>query len=296
MIGPLFAFLTASSYALSYIFIRRAVLKISDASLGTLITIPMGVPFCFLLLIFTGQLQDIINFSWQGYVWLSLAGIVEFIIGRSLAYKCIQLVGANIASILRRIDIIVSVALGVSLLHESLSWQLVIGVLLIIFGITIVGLRSPMTKNSKGRFSKIPAKAFVLGLGNGVAWGLGPMLIKLGLKDSGSPVAGAFIAFLAATFFLSITLLNQGRRTSIAHISGKAVGLFSISGIFSGTANQFRFMALSLAPVSIVSPLVSTVPVFLLVFSFLFNRSLEVFNITVMIGTVTVVIGSILLV
>jgi hypothetical protein len=47
MIGSLFALLTASSYALSFIFIRRAVLKISDASLGTLITIPMGVPFYF---------------------------------------------------------------------------------------------------------------------------------------------------------------------------------------------------------------------------------------------------------
>ena len=296
MIGSLFALLTACSFAMGSIFIRRAVLKVSDASLGTLITIPMAVPFFFLFLAFTGQLRSIISFSWQGYVWLSLAGIIHFVVGRSFSYKCVQLVGANIATILRRVNILVTVVLGISLLNEPLSWQIAIGVLLIISGITLAGFSSQMVKNTGGQISKIPAKAFFYGFGNGVAWGLGPIFIKLGLKGSGSPIAGAFITFMAATAFLSISLIHKGRRTSMTQITGRAAGLFLMGGLLSWAANLFRFVALSLAPASIVSPLASTVPVFLLLFSFLLNRNLEIFNLPIIIGAVTVVIGSILLI
>ncbi len=296
MMGSLFALLTASSFAMNGIFLRRAVLKVSDASLGTLITIPMGVPFFFLMLTFTGQLQSILTFSWQEYAWLSLAGIIQFVVGRSFSYNCVQLVGANVASILRRIDIFVTVVIAICLLHEPLSGQLAIGVLLIIFGITYAGVGIQMNKNTIGQFSKIPKKALVFGLGNGLAWGLGPIFMKLGLKGDGSPIAGVFISFLAATAFLSITLVHQSRRSSIGHITGKAAVLFLIGGCFGWTANLFRFVALSLAPASIVTPLVSTSPVFLLIFSFLFNRNLEIFSKPVIIGTITVVIGSIILI
>lgn len=296
MIGSLFALLTAISFAFNGIFIRRAVLKVSDASLGTLISVPMAVPFFFLILAFTGQLGSILRFSWESYFWLSMAGIVTFVVGRSLYYQCAQLVGANIAGILRRVSILISVVIGVSVLHEPLSWQLAIGVLFIIGGITLAGWSSQVFQNAKGQVSRIPAKAYVLGFGNGVAWGLGPIFIKLGLKDSGSPFAGALIAYLAATAFLSISLINLRRRTSSAPLPGNAAGLFFIAGLFSFAANLTRFLALSLAPASVVVPLIAIQPIFLLVLSFLFNRKLEVFSIPVVIGAVTVVIGGILVI
>ncbi|MFC1817185.1 EamA family transporter [Thermodesulfobacteriota bacterium] len=296
MSGSLFGLLAAVSFALDAVVIRRAVLNISDASLGTLISVPMALPFFILIIAVKGQLQSIISFTWLGYVWLSVAGILHFVVGRSLYYQCSQLVGANIASILRRVNILVSVFMGITLLQEPLSWQLAIGVLLIISGITLAGLSSQMLRNSSGQFSKIPAKAFLLGLGNGVAWGLSPICIKLGLKGSVSPIAGVLISYLAATVVLSIFLGNQSRRTSIAQLKGKAAVYFFISGLFSCAANLIRFVALSLAPVSVVAPLVSTSPVFLLILSFLFNRKLEVFSKPVIIGTISVVIGGILLV
>ena len=296
MISSIVALLAASSFGLGGIFLRRGVLKVSDASLGTLITIPMGVPFFFLIIAITGQLQSIIGFSWRSYVWLSLAGIIQFVVGRSFSYKCIQLVGANIAGILRRVEIFVTVLVSISFLHEPLSWHLAIGVVFIIIGITLAGFSSQLTINYSSRFSKFPLKAYLFGFANGVAWGLGPIFIKLGLKGSGSPIAGVFISFLAGTAFLGISLVHQKRRTSIAQITGKAAGMFLIGGLLGWTANLFRFIALSMAPASVVSPLVSTYPVFVLVFSYFFNRNLEIFSKPVIIGTVIVVIGSIVLV
>lgn len=296
MTGSLFALLAAITFALHNIFLRRAVLKVSDASLGMLISVPMSVPLFFLILALTGQIQSIFSFSLQSCVWLVLGGILHFVIGRALHYHCVQLAGANIALILSRINILVSVIIGISVLHEPLGWNLAIGVFLIVIGITLTGLSPKMLPDSAGRFSKIPAKAFIIGFVCGLVLGVSPIFIKLGLKDSGSPVAGALISFLAASAVLSISLVNHRRRTSIVQITGRAIALFFCSGLLSCTANLIRFVALGMAPASVAVPLFSITPVFLLVFSFLFNRKLEIFSRPVIIGIITVVIGSILLV
>ena len=96
MIGPLIAILSAIFFALHATVVRRAVLQVSDASTGILISVPVAVPFLFLFLVFTGQLQSLAGLPWQSYAWLSAAGIVFFVVGRTLIYECTQLVGANI--------------------------------------------------------------------------------------------------------------------------------------------------------------------------------------------------------
>ena len=116
MLGPLLALLSAGFFGMNKIFLRRAVLKVPDASLGTLISVPMSVPLFFLVMLFSGRLSNIFAFSWQGYLWLSLAGILHFVIGRSLNYHCVQLVGANITNLICRSNILVSVVIGSMLL------------------------------------------------------------------------------------------------------------------------------------------------------------------------------------
>ncbi|MFC1814904.1 EamA family transporter [Thermodesulfobacteriota bacterium] len=296
MVGPVYAISAAISYALNSTFIRRASLKVPDASFGTLITVPMAVPYFFLILTLNGQIQSIFSFTWQSYVYLALAGIVHFVVGRSLSYRCVQLVGANIASILRRFSILVAVVIGLSFLREPFSWQLAGGVVLIVTGLTLAGFSPHTIRTSDGRILKIPVKAIMLGLGCGLSWGISPILARLALRESGSPIAGAFISFVAATAVLSVSLLNRKRRASAAYLTGGAAILFFIAGLLSCTANLFRYLALSLAPASVISPLVATSPVFVMIFSFLFNRKLEIFSKQIIIGTITVVIGTILLV
>ena len=296
MSGPVFALLSALSYAFNSIFLRRAVVRVSDATIGTLISVPMAVPFVIVALVVTGQFSRIFDFSWQSYLWLAAAGIVHYVVGRSLYYSGVQLVGANITGILWRVNAPVAVILGISLLGEPLTWQLVTGVLLIVFGITVTGLNPQMLGTVKGQFSRIPPKALIFGFGAGVSWGISPILIKMGLRDFGSPVAGVFISFLAATIVLGISLLGHGRRTILAGMAGRTVGLFLGAGVCSCIANLTRYTALSLAPASAITPLVSTSPIFVLGLSYLINRKLEIFSKPVIIGTIAVVLGSILLV
>jgi drug/metabolite transporter (DMT)-like permease len=296
MTGPLFALITAFAYASNTILVRRAVVKIPDANAGILISVPMAVPLFFLILVFTGQTWRILSFSWQAYIWLSLAGILHFVVGRSLYYECVQLVGANIAGILRRTNILVAVIFGITVLKEPLSWQLAMGVLLIITGISLAGFSPQTFQQANGGFSKIPVRAFALGFGCGLSWGISPIFVKLGLQASGSPIAGGFISFSAATVILFVSLLNRRKRTALTHITGQVARLFFTAGLLSFTANLARYVALSMAPASVVTPLVSIEPVIVLTLSFIFNRRLEIFSKQVIIGTLTVVIGTIILV
>jgi len=296
MTGPFLALLAALFFAWHALLVRRAVLGVQDAAIGIIISVPAPLPFLFAIFILTGRVQQLVAFSWQSYIWLSMAGIFFFVVGRALIYKCIQLVGANIASILVRVNVPFSVAAGLLFLNEPLDWQTAAGVLLIICGITLTGLSPRMFRNPDGRFTKIPAKAFILGFGCGAAIGISPIFVKLGIGHSNAPIAGMFISYLAATVWIGFSLMNRKKRRALAKIQGRTMGLFFLTGLFSLAANLARYSALNLAPASVVAPLVWTFPVMLLFFSFIFNRNLEIFNRTVTIGTITVVAGSILLI
>jgi drug/metabolite transporter (DMT)-like permease len=296
MSGGILAILGALAFAVGGIATRRAVIRVLDATVGVLITVPLGVPFFLLILIATGQTASILSFSWQSYAWLSAAGIIHFIVGRSLSYSCTQLVGQNIANIVRRASPLVAVILGLSVLREPITWQLIVGVLLLIGGMTVAGLNPQMLRSGQKLFSGIPRKAILLGLGAGVAWGTTPLLIKFGLEGASSPIAAAFISYSAATIVLSFSLWNGNRRASLVGMKGGTMGLFSMVGLLASIAQLLRYIALGIAPMSVVSPLFSTSPIFQLILAFLFNRKLEVFNTPIIIGTIAVVIGTILLV
>lgn len=296
MTGSVFSLFSAVFFAFHALFVRRAVLEVSDTNVGILISVPAALTVLFPILFFSGELRVLLDFSWQSCFWLSTAGIFFFLIGRSLIYKCTQLVGANITAILVRMNVVVSVVIGIAVLREPLSWQIVTGVALIIAGITLTGFNPRMLRDDEGRFLKIPPAALLVGFGAGVVLGVSPIFVKLGMKGAASAVAGVSVSYLAATIVVAIFLLGRRRRTAIARMSGKAIGLFFFSGLLSLGGNLARYTALDLAPASVVVPLVWTYPVMLLFFSFLFNRKLEIFNTAVIVGTLTVFLGSFLLI
>ena len=290
-----FAIIGALAFSFDAIVIRRAVIKVSDAAVGVMISAPISVPFFLLVLTGIGQISSLFHFSWQSYAWLSAAGILHFAIGRSLSYNCVRLVGANMTKILRIVSPLVAVTLGISVLGEPMSWQLIVGALLIIGGVVTTGFNPRAARNDQKPTPAIPRKAILYGIGAGLAWGTSPILIKLGLGESGAPVAGALIAYLAATVVLSISMLNHDRRTTLVSMPGRAVAFFCISGMLSSTAQLMKFVALSIAPASVVAPLFNISPIFTIILTFLLNRKLEVFSPTIILATIAIVAGAILL-
>ncbi|MFC1872286.1 EamA family transporter [Chloroflexota bacterium] len=283
-------------FAFNNIFQRRAVIRVTDAAIGVLITVPMAAILYLIILVSLGQVSSIFSFSWQSYLWLAAAGIINYAIGRSLRYYLMQLSGANISNLLVSSSRpMFAVFFAITLLNEPLTWELAVGLSLIVSGLVINGLNPQIFKGEGRLFSGIPGKAYLLALGIGLAVGLAPILIKLGLGGSGSPVAGAFIAHSVATLSFIPLLFDHKKRVSLVTMKRGALGYFLLAGFFAAIAQLFRYSALGIGPASVVAPLFSISPIFALLLAFFFNRKLEVFNRNVILGTVVVIVGAITL-
>lgn len=296
MSAETFAIISALSFASGTFVLRRAVLNVRDATAGVLVSLLIGLPLFIIVLIIIGQVNSIANFSWQSYAWFSAAGFVQFVLGRSLYNQSVKAHGANIAQVMVRIHPLVTIILGVSMLNEQLTWHIVAGALLIVCGVVMMVLNPQMLRHDQGIFSGISRKTFLIGISAGLCWGISPILIKFGLAGSSSPVAGVFISYTTAIIILGLSLLNRNRRISFTTMNSRATGLFTLNGFFSSVAQILNFTALSMAPASVVIPIFSISPLFILILSFLFNRKLEVFTVPVIAGTIAVIAGAILLV
>ncbi|MBI4186726.1 MAG: DMT family transporter [Chloroflexi bacterium] len=288
----LLSILGALTFALGSIFTRRAVVRVADPAVGALISVPLAIPFFVLILALMGDLGDITGFSWQAFAWLTAAGIAHFVVGRSFQYNLVKMVGANLASVINRFSSLFSVILGVTVLDEPFSWRLALGVFLILVGLVATTINP---QNSDLNISAITGKVWLMGFLVGIAWGISPILIKIGLGDSGSPIAGALVSYAGATVVMSGSLLSENKRTNISSTKGLALLFFCLAGLLSATAQLLRYVALSTGAASVVQPVFSLNPLFLLLLSFFFNRKLEAFGPMVIIGIFAAVGGTILL-
>jgi len=296
MDAVILAFGTGLSFALNAITARRAVIRVPDATSGAIISVVIGVPFFLIVIVILGQVESLLICSLQSWLWLSAAGILHFVAGRSLFYYSVKSVGANLSTIIGRVSPMVAVILGITVLSEPLTWEIIVGATLIILGVTVAGMNREMFHKRGEQYTGVSLKAFLPGIGAGIAWGISPIFIKVGLGTTTPPPVGAFISFTAASLAWSISLLNENRRNALFGMQKGASGYFCLAGFFSSTANIMRYTALSIAPASLVVPIWSSYPIITVVLSFILNRRIEVFNRFVIIGMIAAVTGTLLIV
>ena len=139
------------------------------------------------------------------------------------------------------------------------------------------------------------AKGILSGLGAGLCWGASGVLIKPAVMEIGSPFVGTFVSFAFAFLIMASLLFGKERRKQLLQINRASLIPIAIAGVSSAIAQLLRFTALSYSPVSLVQPITSVRILFVLLFSFLLNRNIEVFTRKVITGMVLAVAGTIIL-
>lgn len=276
---------------------RRGVLRVKDAALGGYISVFVAPPLFLLTAIALSDLRSIATFTGRGYLWLALAGIIHFVLGRSSNYWSLKYLGANMASIVVALSPVYTVLLGIFILGEHMTGNTALGCALIIIGPASLfwpeqrGTHENTDHGNKPRLSK---KGIMASLLSGICYGITPLFIKLGLQQGGSALAGTLISYTTATLVLGTTMIHRGRREAVVHMERRALMWFALSGFFVALAQLFRYIALKLSPISIAGPLTATSPIFLLLLSFIVNRNVESFRFTVILGIILVVLGTIM--
>jgi uncharacterized membrane protein len=140
------------------------------------------------------------------------------------------------------------------------------------------------------------AEGYVWALLNAAAFGTSPILIRSALAGSGGlGIMGALAAYSAAGAVLALTLAIPGRVRLVTNMDSRTFWWFNLGAVTVFSAQMFRFLALSIAPASLVTPLIRMSAVFTVFFAFILNRRLESFGPNVIAGIILSVLGAVAL-
>jgi drug/metabolite transporter (DMT)-like permease len=312
VLGALIALLSALSFSLSDVSVRRGVARASSSQ-GAFATILLGVPLFALAALATGQLLRAGDLSGEGYLLLALAGVVHYVAGRFFNYAAIGAIGAARSSPVQSLALPYSVLVAYFTLDEGVTTGMAIGMAMILVGPAIIVERrsarvevlAPETVVEAPRAAEPPPQQFELRQAEGylfafiaaISYGSSPVLIRAALEDaSGLSILGGFVSYVAAAaLLLTALLLPQGRQLAGA-LQPTVIRAFLGAGFFVFLAQVLRFLALSLASVAVVTTLLRFAGLFTLLLSWLINRSLERITWRLVAGVLMSLAGAVLLV
>ena len=310
MLGGFIALLSAATFALNNASVRRGVLSGSVLQ-AMAITVPIGLPISFLVALATGSLAAVAGFSSRALFALSLSGIMHFVWGRYCNYRATRAIGTNLVAPIQQINLIFTLLLAIVILGETLTPLRALGIALVLLGPTFtLRERKPARKaetmqNSERAaglsiaghpaFRPSYAEGYFWALMSATGYGLSPILVRIGLEGKGLAVsvAGNLVASLAAVAVMAVFLLPRLRHALA--VGREPAKWFTLSGILVAISQLFLYMAMSIAPVTVVSPINRLSILFRLYFSRLLNPKHEVFGGKVVVGTVVSLAGAVVL-
>ena len=285
-IGPLFAILTAAFFAITQILIRRATYQSEESFTPVAVSMLVGTPIFVVLVSISGEWKDFVSFTWQQYLLLGAAGMLHLIIARFLFFNSTRIIGANPTAAITRASVIFSVIFGVVLLGEKVTALQVVAAVMIMFGAVLT------TTEISRRSLKISTSGLLMSLGTALCSSGSATLIRPVMEVTESIYAPTFIMYLFAfVILLGILIFRPRRRNYVMNQDAKSWLMLSVSAVVLVVAHLFRFTALQHSPVSIVQPLVATIVIFVLLFSWIINRRIDIFNWQVIAGIILVLAG-----
>jgi uncharacterized membrane protein len=297
-LGGLLALFAAATFALNNAFARRGVLS-GTVLQAMAISVPLGVPLFLAAALATGATSLILEFSGRAWALLSVAGIIHFVLGRYCNFRAVKAIGANLAGPLMEVSVLFALVLAIVLLGEHLTLVKVTGIVLILSGPALTAVRrSPKHEKQQDlAFTPLYLEGTIFSLLAAVAYGTSPVMVRMALVNSNwrASIAGGLASYLAATVVTVVFIGAVGQWKHVRNMSTDTMRWFCWAGVFVGLSQMLRYMALSLAPVSVVSPIQRLSLIFRLVFGYMLNRRYEVFNSRMVLGTLVSIFGAVLL-
>ena len=303
MLGGLLSLLSAVTFAYANASVRRGVLTGTVAQ-AVGISLPVALPIFVLAMLASGGLPILAGFTARSWVLLALAGVIHFAWARYCNYRATKAIGANLVAPVQQYSLIITLVLAVVWLGEALTVLRIAGIALVVAG-PMLTLGPGKTKEpavppetpGETRFAPDYAEGYFYALLSAIGFGLSPILIGMAFEKKGIAVgiAGGFVSYLAATAAIAVTLLLPGQWKSLQNLDRNTAKWFILSGVTVCLSQMLRYMALAIAPVSVVSPIQRLSLVFRIYFGWMINPKHEVFGGRVVAGTIVSLVGAVAL-
>lgn len=295
MLGALYAVLAAAAFGFNNASARRGVLT-GTVIQGMAISVPLGVPLFLLAAWIGGELSQFDRFGWRNILLLAAAGFMHFVWGRYCNMRSLAAIGSNMAGPVQQVQLLLALVLAIVFLDESLSPLKVLGILLVVSGPSLIMQTRAAAKRRAMRaapasvgaaaadrtepmmapkFTPKLMEGYAFALLSGVGFGTSPVLVSAGLKGTGLSLLGGLVSYIAATVVVAAFLMVPRNFVQLGSISRHSLPWFTLAAFAVWVSQLFRYMALALAPVTIVQPIQSLSLIFRMIFGYFINREHE---------------------
>ena len=300
MLGILFGILAAASFGFNSASARRGVIGGTPFQ-AMAISMPLGLIMFAVLAGIAGQWFEISRLDLSAIGFLAAGGFAHFVWGRYFNVRSLAAVGSNLAAPVQQFQLLLALTLAVLFLGETLTPLNILGIVLVISApIYILSRRAkekaaqnPIEKPTEpSGFTPRMAEGYICAFLAGTGFGSSTVLIKAGLSDASLSLIGGVVSYVAATSVVFLLLLVPRMRFEVLCTTRQSAKWFVYSGLGVSISQLFRFLALGLAPVTVVQPLGSLSVIFRMIFGYFINRENEAFQGYVIVGILLSFLGA----
>jgi len=253
----------AVGFAVSGIFLKRALQRASPLA-AALVSVTCTTAFIWTLVVATVPLalvarRDVLPFVAAGLAAPGLARLVLF--------AGIARVGVSRSSALVSAAPLFAIVMAVLFLGEQPSAALLGGAAAVVAGGALLSLRPREERGWRRLDLALPVLA-------AVGFALRDTVSRAGLTVFPHPLVAAGVATLASLGIMAALAAVQ-RGTGRLRLEPAGVPSLLLAGFCEGLAYLAMWRALTVGPVSLVSPLVHTQPIFTILLAAVFLRDLE---------------------
>jgi drug/metabolite transporter (DMT)-like permease len=301
VLGVLLAVFSAAIFAFNNASARRGVLTGSVLQ-GLAINVPIGVPLFFVAALVTGALPSMARLPAQSVILLAVAGVLHFVLGRYCNFSASRAIGNVLAGPIIQLQLAVSVALAVAVLHEQMTVLRLLGITLLILAPGL--MRSAETPSAEraaesGISPFVPRylEGYAFALLAALAYGITPVLVRLAIigDDPRSGLMGGMIAYVAAAVTVGLLLVPPRQLRHALAVTPEARKWFAFSGLAVCLAQMCMFVAYTVAPISVVTPIQQLTIAFRVMFARILTPWHEVFGTAMIVGTGLSLLGAVAL-
>jgi len=286
--GELAALLTAVCWTFTSLAFESAGKKVGSLSVN-LIRLVIAFIFLGIYTFFVNGHFFPSGITSHAWFWLSLSGVVGFLIGDLLLFQAFVVTGARISMLIMALSPPLTAFFGWLILGETLSWSNILGMTITIWGISLVVLsRSP---NNKRVHLHYPLKGVLLAFGGAAGQGMGLVLSKLGMQNL-DPFVSTQIRVIAGIFGFALLFSVTGRWKHIFTALKDGAAMIGITtGAFFGPflGVSLSLLAIQYTTTGIASTLNSLTPVLIIPFARVFFK--EPITTKEILGSIIAVMG-----
>lgn len=229
--------------------------------------------------------------TWRSVVSFTAAGLLGTMAGRAFKYVSIGRIGASRTEPIINSNVLVATVLGVFLLGEYIGATQFLAIVAIVAGIALISLETTR-ENPHDLSRRQLALGMLLPFGSAFAYGLEPIFASYGLSTGTPAPVGVVFKTLAATVGFVGYLAYTDALPSVTETDVGDAKIFALAGLGNTVFITGYYLALSLAPVSVVVPILPTSTLFTVLLAALFMpHRLERVTVRLVVSAVLVVCG-----